>query len=108
MTYRSRVEHFGDCTLYLGDCQEILPTLGKVDAVVTDQGMAINPRRKDLLEKVEGKDLPLATIEELRDRAYESTGTPTPPRVDRSKIVGLIHWLDGTVMDTVFKVEEEK
>jgi DNA modification methylase len=31
-----RVEHIGDCTLYLGDCREILPTLGKVDAVVTD------------------------------------------------------------------------
>ncbi len=26
----------GDCTLYRGDCLEILPTLGKVDAVVTD------------------------------------------------------------------------
>jgi len=26
----------GDCTLYLGDCREVLPTLGKVDAVVTD------------------------------------------------------------------------
>lgn len=26
----------GDCQLYLGDCLEILPTLGKVDAVVTD------------------------------------------------------------------------
>jgi site-specific DNA-methyltransferase (adenine-specific)/modification methylase len=26
----------GDCTLYLGDCREILPTLGHVDAVVTD------------------------------------------------------------------------
>ncbi len=26
----------GDCTLYHGDCLEILPTLGKVDAVVTD------------------------------------------------------------------------
>ena len=26
----------GDCTLYLGDCLEIMPTLGKVDAVVTD------------------------------------------------------------------------
>ena len=26
----------GDCTLYLGDCREILPTLGKVDACVTD------------------------------------------------------------------------
>ena len=26
----------GDARLYLGDCREILPTLGKVDAVVTD------------------------------------------------------------------------
>jgi site-specific DNA-methyltransferase (adenine-specific)/modification methylase len=26
----------GDATLYLGDCREILPTLGKIDAVVTD------------------------------------------------------------------------
>jgi DNA modification methylase len=26
----------GDATLYLGDCREILPTLGRVDAVVTD------------------------------------------------------------------------
>lgn len=26
----------GDCELYLGDCMSILPTLGKVDAVVTD------------------------------------------------------------------------
>ena len=31
-----RIEHIGDATLYLGDCLEILPTLGKVDAVVTD------------------------------------------------------------------------
>lgn len=32
----SRVEQIGECTLYMGDCREILPTLGKVDAVVTD------------------------------------------------------------------------
>lgn len=32
----SRIEHIGDCTLYLGDCREIMPTLGKVEAVVTD------------------------------------------------------------------------
>lgn len=31
-----RKEVIGDCTLYLGDCLEVLPTLGKVDAVVTD------------------------------------------------------------------------
>ena len=29
-------EVIGDCTLYLGDCLDIMPTLGKVDAVVTD------------------------------------------------------------------------
>jgi site-specific DNA-methyltransferase (adenine-specific)/modification methylase len=32
----SRVETIGDATLYLGDCREILPSLPKVDAVVTD------------------------------------------------------------------------
>jgi len=31
-----RVEQIGDATLYLGDCRDILPTLGPVDAVVTD------------------------------------------------------------------------
>lgn len=35
MTYQ-RKEIIGDCTLLLGDCRDILPTLGKVDAVVTD------------------------------------------------------------------------
>ena len=32
----SRIETIGNATLYLGDCMEILPTLGKVDAVITD------------------------------------------------------------------------
>ena len=31
-----RVEHIGDATLYLGDCLEILPTLGRVDHVIAD------------------------------------------------------------------------
>ena len=31
-----QVERIGDATLYLGDCREILPTLQKVDAVITD------------------------------------------------------------------------
>lgn len=26
-----RVERIGDATLYLGDCREVLPTLGRVD-----------------------------------------------------------------------------
>jgi site-specific DNA-methyltransferase (adenine-specific) len=32
----------GDCTLYQGDCLEIMPTLGKVDAVVTDPPYGMN------------------------------------------------------------------
>lgn len=40
----------GDATLYLGDCMEILPTLNKVDAVITDPpygiGIAKNPVRQ--------------------------------------------------------------
>ena len=31
-----RVEQIGDCTLYLGDCLDVLPTLGNIDAVITD------------------------------------------------------------------------
>ena len=34
----------GDVRLYLGDCREILPTLGKVDAVVTDPPYGINTK----------------------------------------------------------------
>ncbi len=37
----------GDCTLYRGDCLEVLPTLGKVDAVVTDPPYGIGEARND-------------------------------------------------------------
>jgi len=39
------VLHDGRVTLYLGDCRSILPTLGKVDAVVTDPAYGINAAR---------------------------------------------------------------
>ena len=41
MTYK-RKEVIGDATLYLGDCLEILPTLEKVDAVITDPPYGIS------------------------------------------------------------------
>jgi len=37
-----RKEIIGNATLYLGDCAEILPTLDKVDAVITDPPYGIN------------------------------------------------------------------
>lgn len=41
MTYK-RKEQIGDATFYLGDCLEILPTLGKVDAVITDPNFELD------------------------------------------------------------------
>lgn len=38
----TRMEQIGDATLCLGDCLEILPTLPKVDAVVTDPPYGIS------------------------------------------------------------------
>lgn len=50
----SRVETIGDCTLYLGDCREILPTLGKVDAVVTDPPYGIDYGNKGSFQASHG------------------------------------------------------
>lgn len=37
-----REEIIGDCRLILGDCADIIPTLGSVDAVITDPPYGIN------------------------------------------------------------------
>ena len=45
----SRVEVIGNATLYLGDCREVLPTIGKADAVVTDPPYGIGITRSNRL-----------------------------------------------------------
>jgi len=40
----TRIETIGDATLYLGDCMDILPTLDKVDAVITDPPYGLGKR----------------------------------------------------------------
>ena len=46
----SRIESLAEnVTLYLGDCREILPTLGKVDAVVTDPPYGIGASSKKFI-----------------------------------------------------------
>ena len=40
-------EQIGDCTLYRGDCREVLPTLGPVDAVLTDIPYGVGMRAFD-------------------------------------------------------------
>lgn len=44
-------EIIGNQTLYLGDCLDILPTLGKVDAVVTDPPYGINENSKKIASR---------------------------------------------------------
>jgi site-specific DNA-methyltransferase (adenine-specific)/modification methylase len=43
VTFRERVQ-IGEATLYLGDCREVLPTLPKADAVVTDPPYGLGER----------------------------------------------------------------
>jgi DNA modification methylase len=51
----SRIEQLAEgVTLYLGDCREILPTLGRVDAVVTDPPYGIDGYRGSI-NKARGK-----------------------------------------------------
>lgn len=45
MTPWKRKEVIGDCTLYLGDCMEVMAGLGRVDAVVTDPPYGIGADR---------------------------------------------------------------
>ena len=43
-----RCEVIGNARLYLGDCMEILPTLPRVDAVITDPPYGINANKQTL------------------------------------------------------------
>jgi site-specific DNA-methyltransferase (adenine-specific)/modification methylase len=43
---KTTIETIGDATLYLGDCMDILPTLDKVDAVITDPPYGIGESSK--------------------------------------------------------------
>lgn len=75
-----------------------------VDVVVTERGIAINPRRTDLLEKVKNSKLPIVPIEKLLQTAHSITGVPDK-LVLSNEPVGVVVYRDGTVIDTVYKVQ---
>ena len=76
-----------------------------IDAIVTDNGIAINPIRKDIMEKIKGK-IDLVPIKDLRSIAYEATGGPEEPDLG-DEIIGITKWFDGTVLDNIYRVKEE-
>ncbi|ORC35394.1 citrate lyase subunit alpha [Marispirochaeta aestuarii] len=76
-----------------------------VDILVTDRGIAINPRRKDLVDYFHGSKLPLYTIQELKERAERVAGTPEPIKFG-DKVVGLVEYRDGTIIDVIRNVAD--
>ncbi len=76
-----------------------------IDVIVTERGIAINPRRKDLIEKAKESDLPIKTIEELKQEAENICGKPQKPKL-ADEIVAVIKWVDGTIIDSVRRVIE--
>lgn len=74
-----------------------------VDVVVTEVGIAINPLRQDLVEHFKALDVPQFTIEELKEKAYSIVGTPEPIQYG-DKVVALIEYRDGTLIDVVHNV----
>lgn len=74
-----------------------------VDVLVTEQGIAINPRRQDLIEKLRGSKIKIYTIEELYKKALQITGVPD--NLKRNKeVIGVVRYRDQTIIDTLYKM----
>lgn len=76
-----------------------------VDVVVTDYGVAVNPRRPDLLACLKETNLPVKTMEELRDIAYSIVGEPDTVQFGE-RVVGIIESRDGSILDVVREVND--
>lgn len=75
-----------------------------IDAIVTNEGIAINPKRKDLMKKVKGQ-IDLADINDLKEIAYDATGGVNEPKLGKD-IIGITKYFDGTVLDNIHQVLE--
>lgn len=73
-----------------------------VDVVVTERGVAVNPRRNDLVENLKGKGSPLVDIHDLKKLAEEMTGVPRLPRFG-GKIIGVVEYRDGSIIDVIYQ-----
>ncbi len=77
-----------------------------VDALVTEYGITVNPRRTDLAEAVKNiRGVPVISMDELADKAKELSG-PMDPVEMTDKIVGVVEWRDGTVIDVVRQIRK--
>lgn len=78
-----------------GDC---------VDVLVTDYGIAVNPRRQDLVECLDKAGIPHVPVEYLKDKAYSIVGRPDDLQFE-DKVVAVLEARDGTILDTVKQIK---
>lgn len=75
-----------------------------IDVLVTDRGIAVNPRRSDLLEKLKDSKLPIMDIRTLKGIGEKLAGKPDPIAFT-DKVVAVVEYRDGTVIDVVRQPE---
>lgn len=76
-----------------------------IDVVITERGIAINPQRDDLRQALTHSSLPLCSLRDLQKEVYEICGgSPARPALDHETPIAVVKWVDGTVLDTVFRV----
>ena len=73
-----------------------------VDALVTQRGIAVHPRRADLKEALLHAHLPVYDIHDLQAMATRVTGVPDAPR-QGDRVVGLVEYRDGSVIDRIYQ-----
>ncbi|WPY95042.1 citrate lyase subunit alpha [Limimaricola variabilis] len=74
-----------------------------VDVIVTDGGIAVNPRREELAGQLRAAGLPVVGIEDLAARAAAAASRPVPPRAE-GRVVAVSEYRDGSVTDVVRQV----
>lgn len=77
-----------------------------IDVLVTDQGIAVNPARPELYQRLTEAGIKVMTIEDLWQRTRLICGDPQPIAFSE-KIVGIIHYRDGSVIDVVRQIASE-
>ncbi|MDO4567513.1 MAG: citrate lyase subunit alpha [Clostridia bacterium] len=76
-----------------------------IDVVVTDQGVAVNPNRPEIREKLIAAGIQVFSIEQLKARAERIVGVPEPIKYE-DRIVGVVMYRDNTVIDVIRKIGE--
>ena len=71
-----------------------------VDVLVTQRGIAVNPLRKDLEDKLRAFGLPVYDIHELKDMAERVTGKPQT-RVPGGRAAAEVEYRNGRIIDRI-------